>query len=128
MSCPDFARFALPFPAPEGGSREEGLVGVGAESRGSVCCGAAGVARLGVRVQERNLDHTQAPFAASERNGVHGLHPPAVASRARYSGPPRGRQWDEVSSFDYFLPEGDVLSAVPHINERLYPHLSGGID
>ena len=97
-------------------------------SRRSVCCGAAGVALLGVRVQERNLDHTQAPFASSKRNGVHSLHPPAVAPRARYRRPPRGRQWDEVSSFDNFLSKGYVLSMVPHINERLYPYLSGGID
>ena len=128
MSCAAFASFALPFPAPEGGSREEDLVGVGRTSRGSVCCVAAGVARLGVRIQERSLDHTQAPFAASKRNGVHGLHPPAVASRARYRRPPGGRQWDEVSAFDNFLSEGYVLSMVPHINERLYPYLSGGID
>ena len=31
VSCPAFARFALPFLAPEGGRREEELVGVGAE-------------------------------------------------------------------------------------------------
>ena len=33
MSCPGVARFALHFPAPEGGSREEGLVGVEAEQQ-----------------------------------------------------------------------------------------------